>query len=209
MKKILVSTFLAVAVPSIWAQSTQASDLSNVTPLKPNVTVQKINGNASAGAGSNITATPVVVDSTGKVLGRLAEGAVFLTYQNNPLPLPLSLDYKVDAASGRNLHSGYFTFGNSPFFFTTTDCSGTPYQYSWNVYGTRYVALSTFDANGAWWAYVFDHAKSQVLTVHSLTAINSSTNKINCYAANDTESFMPAEQSFPLGTIGTPPFHVE
>lgn len=155
-----------------------------------------------------ITTTPMLVDSTGKTVGRYISeqynSGVLVSYNKQIFGLPLYADMNFNTGQ---FQSFGFNWVYSPTYFTTADCSGQIYIF--NNYVTGY------------WA------GEQALTVETnknggeLLIVNYTTptfmnfvstwdpyQKI-CLPMTGSGPAFPVSSTVPLSIFGTPPFYVQ
>ncbi|MFC7517176.1 hypothetical protein ACFQUU_19380 [Herbaspirillum sp. GCM10030257] len=156
------------------------------------------NGNGNGNGGGTSSAVPVLVDSTGKVVGRYVGNQVLVSYNGSVLPLMLG---SISNGSGYSISSG-FTWQYSNVFYTSADCSGQAHLIM-SAVGSR-LTVSVAPQGNQTIAY-FSNAQSPVsMDVNSMRMPNG-----NCSSQQFTAPTVPVNGTFSLDTYGIPPFYVQ
>jgi hypothetical protein len=206
MKNHLTAIFLAIAASSALAQTAPTTlDTSKLTRVaSPNRTLSSTlaaTSKAKVGGDHVSTTALVLVDATGKTLGRFSGSySLILPYNNQFLNVYLGSDYDY---VNKKYNSTGFAFSPNSVFYTTSDCTGTAYQ-SFQTPGTQYVTFTVLDA-GQYFLYIGDSANSVNTTV--LSVFGSAPGA--CFSTNFTQPLIPLTTVIPASQIGTPPFFLK
>ena len=195
-------------------------DTSNASQVaSPNRTASRTwatSGNARHGdkgergeRGERGKLAPIVwVDATGRTVGRaIGNFAILTTYDNQLATLTgLGADNKCDASRGCTYASNGANWSEfESVYYTTTDCTGTPYSVGGAI-GTPYRGIPITD-NGGTYLY-FSKA---VDTIRVVLGSRYSTNGcfvIGSRGASPTDA-APVSDVVPATTYGTPPFFLK
>jgi hypothetical protein len=153
----------------------------------------------TAGLGSAFLGVPVVVDSTGKVVGALSY-SVSVSYVLVPgsgghaMSLALKPNPQSAGASWENSLSG------AEFLHTSTDCSGQRYMDA-----GQFVQTGVVDNSGT--AYFVDQAQAATLTIASVErGVQSWSAPGGTCVLQINPSYVAPVISAPASNFGTPPF---
>lgn len=150
-------------------------------------------GGGGGGGGANINnQVPVLVDSTGKTVGRYVGTQVLLLYNGETLPMNLA-----NTQDGNGFAtSSAWTWHEREIMYTTSNCSGQGYLYLQSN-GSRLWVIANNSA-----AYVSSGSPTSV-------TVGSYFYQGACSLTSYTLPVAPITGSFSLDAYGTPPFYVK
>ena len=152
---------------------------------------------------------PIIwVDSTGRTVGRaIGNFAILATYDNQVATIVgLGPDSKCDASRGCTYASNGANWSEfESVYYTTTDCTGTPYSIGGAI-GTPYRGIPITD-NGGTYLYFFK-AVDTIRVVLGSRYSTSGCFVIGSRGASPTDA-APVSDVVPATTYGTPPFFLK
>lgn len=152
---------------------------------------------------------PIVwVDSTGRTMGRaIGNFAILTTFDNQLATLTgLGSDSKCDAIRGCTYASNGAKWSEfESVYYTTTDCTGTPYSISGAV-GTPYLGIPITDSGGTY-LYFFKAVDITRVVLGSRYSTNGCF-VIGSRGASPTDA-APVSHVVQATTFGTPPFFLK
>lgn len=166
-------------------------------------------GSRAMQAGETTDLAPIVwVDSTGRTMGRaIGNFAILATYDNQLATLTgLGSDSKCDASRGCTYASNGAKWSEfESVYYTTTDCTGTPYSIS-SAVGTPYLGIPITDSGGTY-LYFFKAVDTTRVILGSRYS-TSGCFVIGSRGASPTNA-VPVSNVVPATTYGTPPFFLK
>lgn len=159
--------------------------------------------------GETADLAPIVwVDSTGRTMGRAIGNFAILAMHDNRLATitGLGADSKCDAGRGCTYASNGAKWSEfESVYYTTADCTGTPYSISGAV-GTPYLGIPITD-NGGTYLYFFKAVDITRVTLGSRYSTSG------CFVIGSRGAFptdaTPVSDVVPATTYGTPPFFLK
>lgn len=156
-----------------------------------------------------IDLAPIVwIDSTGRTMGRaIGNFAILTTYDNQLATLTgLGSDSKCDANRGCTYASNGAKWSEfESIYYTTTDCTGTPYSIGGAV-GTPYLGIPITDSGGTY-LYFFKAVNITRVVLGSRYSTNG------CFVIGSRGAFptdaTPVSSVVQATTFGTPPFFLK
>lgn len=139
-----------------------------------------------------------VIDSKGITLGRYAGSALLLSYNGQPLMVPLQPDFNDTAPTGG------LTWQLNNFIYPSADCSGPAYINSSN-FGTRYTGWATLES-GKYYLHIVDEKQGAVREYNSIYDYLSST----CfYTGSGFVLMTPIQTTIALASLATAPLFLK